>query len=271
MKYIRGSVILICVLCFCTQAFAQMKGWEVGGWIGASNYFGDLNTNWRLNRAHLAGGALARYNLNDRLCVRLGASVGALSATDADSKNIYEKRRNLSFNTYLAEGAFLFEFNFLPYIHGHRDYFFTPYVVLGPTVYFFNPTAQLNGKTYKLRELGTEGQFRGEEYNTMQGAFLYGIGLKYDLSYRWSISMEVSGRKLFNDYIDDVSGNYADSRDIRSQRGDIAAALADRSVEPKIGLPGRQRGNGKKNDTFVMAGISLQYYFGAIRCPGITR
>ncbi|MEO6758442.1 MAG: hypothetical protein ABIO24_03240, partial [Saprospiraceae bacterium] len=73
------------------------------------------------------------------------------------------------------------------------------------------------------------------------------------------------------DYIDDVSGTYADVRDIKAQRGEIAAAFADRSGEPKIGLPGRQRGNGKKNDTYALVNIGVFYYFGSIRCPGFLR
>lgn len=271
MNQFRRSVIICGLVCASLNLFGQMRGWEAGAWLGTSNYFGDLNTNWRLNRVQLAGGLSARYNLNDRLCVRFGANAGSLSANDADSKNIYEKRRNLNFQTFIAEGTFLFEFNFLPYVHGHREYYYTPYVLLGPSVFYFNPKTELNGKTYKLRDYGTEGQFRGEEYNTMQGAIAYGIGFKIDLSYRWSLNVELSGRRLFSDYIDDVSGIYADPRDIRAQRGEIAEALADRSIEPKIGLAGRQRGNGKKNDTFVMAGVSILYYFGSIRCPAFVR
>jgi len=271
MNQIRLSVIICGLVCTSLNLFGQMRGWEAGGWLGASNYFGDLNTNWRLNRTQLAGGLTARYNINDRLGVRFGLNMGKVSASDADSKNIYEKRRNLNFHTFIAEGNFLFEFNFLPYVHGHRDYYFTPYMILGPSIYFFDPKTELNGKTYKLRNYGTEGQFRGEEYNTMQGAIVYGIGFKIDLSYRWSLNVELSGRKLFSDYLDDVSGTYAYPRDIKAQRGDIAVALADRSGEPKIGLAGRQRGNGKKNDTYVMSGVSLIYYFGSIRCPNLQR
>jgi hypothetical protein len=252
-------------------AFGQMKGWETGGWLGATNYFGDLNTNWRLNRTQLAGGIGARYNLNDRLCVRFGANAGSLSGYDSDSKNIFEQRRNLHFKTFVADATFLFEFNFLPYVHGHREFFYTPYMFLGPSIFFFNPQAELNGTWYKLQEYGTEGQFRGEEYNTTQGSIAYGFGFKMDLSYRWSINIELSGRKLFTDYLDDVSSVYADIRDIRAQRGEIAADLADRSIEPKIGQPGRQRGNGKKNDLYAMAGVGIMYYFGYIRCPTIQR
>lgn len=271
------NVIRLCallsglILVPASAVFGQMKGWELGGWGGISNYFGDLNTNYRLNRLHPAGGILTRYNINDRLAVRLGASYGRISATDADSKNVYEIRRNLSFRSDIVDASMLFEFNFMPYMHGHRDYFFTPYVFLGPALFYYKPEAELDGAWYNLPEMGTEGQFRGEEYNTTQGALAYGFGFKVDLSYRWSVSVELSGRKVFTDYLDDVSGVYADWRDIRSLRGDLAAALADRSGEPKIGEPGRQRGNGKSNDMYAFLGVSIQYYFGEIRCPAFMR
>lgn len=265
-------LLLCCGFVLTSQvSFAQMRGWELGGWGGVSNYFGDLNTNWRLNRLHLAGGIGARYNLNDRLAFRFGSSLSKISASDAESNNLYEQKRNLSFKSIVVDGAAQFEFNFLPYLHGSRDYFFTPYMFLGPSFYYFNPQAELDGTTYDLREMGTEGQFRGEEYNTTQWGIAYGIGFKFDLSYRWSVDVALSGRRLFTDYIDDVHGVYADIRDIRAQRGDIAAALADRSGEPPVGLAGRQRGNGKKSDTYVFLGVGLNYYFGQIRCPSILR
>jgi hypothetical protein len=267
----RWTFILGVVTGSFTFANAQMKGWETGGWIGASNYFGDLNTTFRFNRIHLAGGLAARYNFNDRLAIRFSGNYGRISASDADSKNIYEQRRNLSFNSILADATAQFEFNFMPYIHGHRDYFFTPYMFVGPSAFYFNPTTEYQGQTIQLAGLGTEGQFKGEEYNTFQGALAFGMGFRYDLSYRWSLNIEFSARKLFTDYIDDVSGTYADVRDVRALRGDLAAALADRSGEPKLGLPGRQRGNGKSNDTYMFLGIGAMYYFGNIRCPQLQR
>lgn len=271
MKQIRLWAIFVGLLLLNQLSYGQMRGFEIGGWAGASNYFGDLNTNWRLNRAHLSGGIGARYNFNDRLAFKLGANVGQISAYDADSKNAFEQRRNLSFKSLLVDGTAQFEFNFMPYIHGHRDYFFTPYLFAGVSMFTFNPRAELDGEWYNLREYGTEGQFRGEEYGTMQGAIAYGIGFKTDLSYRWSVNIELSGRKLFTDYLDDVSGVYADIRDIRAQRGEIGAALADRSEEPKIGLPGRQRGNGKDNDMYALLNVGIFYYFGYIRCPEFLR
>ncbi|HLP94595.1 MAG TPA: DUF6089 family protein [Saprospiraceae bacterium] len=268
----RYTLLILGLLALATpRVAAQMKGWEAGGWIGASNYFGDLNTSFRVNRIHLAGGAGARYNFNDRLAIRFGLNAGKISAYDSDSKNVFEQRRNLHFWSNIYDATAQFEFNFFPYVHGSRDFFFTPYMFAGPTFFWFNPKAELDGSTYDLREMGTEGQFRGEEYNTAQGAFAYGMGFKVDLSYRWSLDFTLSARKLFTDYLDDVKGSYADIRDIRSQRGDIAAALADRSGEPPIGTPGKQRGNGKNNDTYVFIGAGVNYYFGAVRCPGLAR
>ena len=263
---------LLCFLALATPAaYGQMKGWELGGWVGGSNYFGDLNTEWRINRTHPAGGIAVRYNFNDRLALRFGYAMGSISAYDSDSKNIFEQTRNLHFRSLIADGSAVLEFNFLSYVHGHKEYYYTPYVLVGPAFYYFNPQAQLNGTWYNLREYGTEGQFRGEEYNTTQAAIAYGLGMKIDLSYRWSLNFEISGRKLFTDYLDDVSGVYADVDDILAQRGEIAAALSDPSFEPKIGEAGKQRGNGKNNDMYVVAGVGLVYYFGQIRCPDFVR
>lgn len=265
--------MLVAGLIFLQQnvVFSQMRGWEAGGQVGVSNYFGDLNTNWRMNRLHLAGGVNGRFNFNDRLAMKFGLNAGQISAYDSDSKNVFEQRRNLHFKSLIADAVLQFEFNFLPYIHGHREYWYTPYMFAGPAFFYYNPKAELDGTWYSLSEYGTEGQFRGEEYNTTQGAIAYGVGFKMDLSYRWSINAELSARKVFTDYLDDVSGNYADLRDIRAQRGETGAALADRSIEPQIGQAGRQRGNGKNNDSYIILGIGVQYYFGYIRCPAFTR
>lgn len=253
---------------------AQMRGWEVGAWLGAANYFGDLNTDWRMNKTNISAGVLGRYNINERLAVRLGGSFGKIAGTDEDAKNVYHRRRNLSFKSNVFTTSAVFEFNFLPYEHGHREFNYTPYVFAGPSVYFFNPKTKLGDTWYELREYGTEGQFKGEEYNTTQGALSYGIGFKFDINYRWSVDIFLNNHKIFTDYLDDVSGAFPDMDDLEAQRGDIAVMLSDRSGEsgePPIGTAGRQRGNGKKNDAFVFAGIGMTYYFGSIRCPSIGR
>lgn len=46
--------------------------------------------------------------------------------------------------------------------------------------------------------------------------------MKIDLSYRWSLNLELSARRIFSDYLDDVSTVYADKEDLEKLRGDVA-------------------------------------------------
>lgn len=255
-------------------AFAQ-RGWEVGGWLGASNYFGDLNTNYDLMPG-LAGGAIARYNFNERVCFKLSANYGQLAADDANSDNPFEQARNLRFESIVADGAAQIEFNFLPYFHGSKDQFFTPYLFGGVGFFYFNPKTEYEGELVELRPLGTEGQFKGEEYFSTAGSLVYGGGFKVDLSYEWSLNFMISGRKLFTDYLDDVSTVYPDPDDLENLRGQIAIDLSNRSI-PISGVPdtlgeqGQQRGDASNKDTYVFVGVGLVYYFGDLRCPEYGR
>ena len=250
------------------------KGWEAGGWLGASYYFGDLNTNYDLSTPGLAGGIIARYNFNNRLCLRMSANYAKVMADDANSSNPFERARNLSFESTILEGLAQLEFNFLPYIHGSKDEFFTPYVFAGFNVFHFNPKASYQGEMVELRPLGTEGQFKGEEYYSVSGGLAYGLGIKVDLSYELSLNFELSARSLFTDYLDDVSTVYPDKSDLLKMRNQIAVDLSDRSLdtpESQIGKKGTQRGNSNNNDSMVLLGVGLVYYFGDIRCPEYGR
>ncbi len=264
--------ILTAFFCGLSLLHAQ-GGWEAGPWGGIAYYFGDLNTSYNLSKPGPSGGFGVRYSFNDRICMRLGISAGQVSADDDRSKNTYERARNLSFQSTLFDGSFQLEFNFLPYIHGHRDYFFTPYLLGGFGVTSFNPKATYEGRLVELRPLGTEGQFRGEEYYLGSFGWMYGGGFKVDLSYRLSLNVEMAARALSTDYLDDVSGVYADKGDLRRLRGDLAVALSDRSItlpgadSNQLGRPGVQRGNSKNNDTYVYLGVGILYYFGDLKCP----
>ena len=150
----KVSICCLCVLWLCAGLLSDnalhgqslMRGWEVGPWGGVSYYFGDLNTNTRLDRPNLAGGILARYNFNERLAFSLSGNYGRIEASDSDSRNPFELNRNLSFQSDIWEATALFEFNFLPYFHGSRDDFFTPYLFGGLSLFSFNPMAEYDGE-----------------------------------------------------------------------------------------------------------------------------
>jgi hypothetical protein len=261
-----------------------MKGWEIGLWGGTSFYLGDLNTNFRFNHVNAAGGLQARYNFNNRLAMMLSGNYGMVEAYDRDSRNTFERARNLSFQSEIIDGTLQLEFNFLPYIHGSRENFFTPYLFGGLSVFYFNPEAvydgpelALRGQLVELRPLGTEGQFKGEEYYTVTAALTYGAGFKFDLSYEWSVNIFVGARATYTDYLDDVSTIYPDVSDLQRSRGTVAVYMSDRSIDidgvdtSQLGAEGQQRGDSSKRDSYIFAGVAFNYYFGDVRCPEVTR
>lgn len=266
----RIRPVLIIYLLFVYVSIYGQKGVEVGGWLGGASYHGDLNTSILPKKLGLAGGLLYRRNFNTRVSIRAGLNFARIWADDARSDNYFERNRNLSFRSNIFDFTTGLEFNFFEYEHGSNDASFTPFLYGGFSIFNFNPKAQLNNEWHALRPLGTEGQDLGAEYGSISGGLTLGGGFKWDINREWSFNIDFSTRFLFTDYLDDVSTTYADNRVILSRRGPIAAALADRSLVEGIGVTGRQRGNSKDNDTYILFGIGIMRYFGGIECPKIS-
>jgi len=272
-RIVFAFVTALFLLPSAASAQLEMKGLEIGPWAGASIYLGDLNTDFKLNRPNIAGGFAARYNFNHRLAARVSFNYGRIEANDADSSNPFEQNRNLNFQNDIYDGTAQFEFNFLPYFHGHKEYFFTPYAYAGVSVFTHSPKTRTdNGQLVELREFGTEGQMRGDEYLTISGALTYGLGFKWDLSYEISMDVNVGVRNARTDYLDDVSTTYPDQSDLIRQRGQLAYDLSDRSIAlddegNRFDRQGEQRGDDSLMDKYIFAGIGFNYYFGDVRCP----
>ncbi len=264
-------------------AVQAQQGAELGVFTGIAHYFGDLNTDFRITEPKAAFGIVGRYNFNERVAFKVAGAVSQVSADDINSNNTFERRRNLNFQSSILDLSAQIEFNFLPYFHGSNDEFFSPYLFAGFAVSQFNPqttycvndpnipVGECSGATelVDLRPLGTEGQFPGEEYYTTTGSLAFGAGLKIDINYEWSINVELSGRRLFSDYLDDVSTVYPEENDLENLRGDLSIALSDRSLPlpEKIGEPGRQRGNRENKDSYAFLTVGIVYYFGDLKCP----
>lgn len=252
------------------MALNAQRGSEIGGFVGFANYFGDLNTNLRIDPG-LSFGLLLRRNFNERISLAGGVTYGRIGANDADSNNFYERSRNLNFSSNVFDFNFSLEFNFFPYYHGSDDNFYTPYIFGGFSFLKFNPTTELDGTTYSLRDFGTEGQQASQEYGLFSGAFVFGFGFKWDINRDWSINTSLSGRNIFSDFIDDVSGTYPEFASLEARRGITAVQLSNRAIDPDFAVPGQQRGNGKDNDLIYFISIGIMKYFGELPCPAISK
>ncbi len=262
----RTKAFIILFVILWVRAHGQ-KGVELGGWLGGSQYFGDLQTELRIINVMPAGGIAFRYNFDNRIAVKSSVNYFQLKADDVHSPNSYERNRNLRFSSSNIDWTNQFEFNFLPFVHGSKEEFFTPYLLAGFSIFSYNPQAMLDNQRVNLRDFGTEGQALGEEYGRFSWALTYGIGLKWSLNYDWSINVQLSIHNSRTDYLEDVSNVYPDLGLLREIRGVTAVTLSNPALVEGIGDPGRQRGNNKNNDTYVIFGIGVMKYFGDLECP----
>jgi hypothetical protein len=256
-----------------TASTVKAQQWEFGAWVGIANYFGDLNTNTSFEYLGPGGGALMRYNWSKRWAYKLSLNAGIVGYEDVASAYPYQQARNLSFKSNIFEIANEVEFNFFRYEKERREYNFTPYLTTGFSVFYFNPTAEFEGKKYNLRDLGTEGQKNPDgtnrPYSRINFAFVLGGGFKYSFHPRWTLGMEVGVRRTFTDYLDDVSTTYPAFFANGDGTSEAAETLSDRSAEigEKMGIPGKQRGNTQKKDFYMFSGIAITYTIIREKCP----
>jgi hypothetical protein len=250
---------------------------EIGVSLGAAHYFGDLNNKASFKRPKLAVGVFYRKQVGDYIGIRLGAHYARLGYSDKYSKNEYQLRRNLSFNSAIWELALQGDFNFFRFEPGNPDYIFTPYITIGAGIFNYDPYAYLGDQKHYLRPLATEGQGdpaypERQQYGNIGVCFPLGMGIKYNISPSLNFAFEIAYRFTSTDYLDDVSTTYAGAAAFPPESNgqpSVAFLLQDRSYETgtPIGEAGRQRGFSAQKDQYIFAEISLSFALTSYRCP----
>ncbi len=250
----KKQVILLIFSIQCFHAVAQYN--EVGAFLGTANYMGDLSGQ-RLSNHHYRGafGVFARHNANERFSVKASLTKGTISGSDANSLREANRMRNLSFRTNLMELALTGEMNLSEYnIRAGKGS--VPYVFMGLAVTRFNPQAEFRGTWYDLQPMHTE----GKKYlrNTMSVPF--GLGMRFNISYKLNIGLEFGARFTSTDYLDDVSTYYPDVVGMRSTEP-LSAALSYRTPELTGSFGedpmGKPRGDRMNNDWYLFAGLNV--------------
>ena len=254
---------------------------EFGISAGAAHYFGDLNTSARLNRPKPAVGLFFRKQFSNYIGLRVAAHFARLGYSDIYStKNEYQRRRNLSFNSNIWELSLQGDFNFFRFVPDDPYQSFTPYVTLGVGVFSYDPYTYYQGQKVFLRPLGTEGQGYAaypdrKPYGTMAFAVPFGVGVKYSINSGINIGFEVVHRFTNTDYLDDVSSTFVDPSifpRLPDGSKSMAEILNDRSNETGeyIGFVNGsafQRGVPKQRDQYIMAEVTVSFNLTSYRCP----
>ena len=278
----RSLIVTLFILSLGICCFAQKV--EVGIMGGGMFYNGDLTEKPLEADIHLAGGMFLRINMNDRVSLKGNVLIGSISGSDIGAKSATRHLRNLSFSSKISEFAAEVEVNLVDnYKDKDSRTICVPYLFVGINIFHFNPQANLSdsatGKVilYELQPLGTEGQgltkYRDlKRYNLNSIAFPLGAGVKFHVGQYLTLGLEFGMRKTLTDYLDDVSGYYAENDLITAQYGPTAGRLADRSREVVPGYENPKnsiRGNPSNQDWYGFGGVLVSYTFikkAKIRC-----
>lgn len=290
--------ILMCVFSFSIKASSQYYFYdndyydgpvnlELGFSAGGMNCLTDLggrkgtgkkfikDINWNATRFY--GSLYAGVTYNCIIAARLEFSLGQITASDKFLKNdgsaSYGRlMRNLSFRSGIAEASLLLELHPLAIINLSPA--LSPYILSGIGYFRFSPQAFVNNSWIMLSALHTEGQgfleYKDRKpYKLTQLNMPAGCGLKYEVSATVTCRFEVVYRKLWTDYLDDVSKAYIDEslfdRYLSSPEAALARKLSDRrlpSGPDSMPKPGSKRGNDKDNDAYFSFAIKAALVLG---------
>jgi opacity protein-like surface antigen len=233
----KKLLFIVCALLLGTAAQAQRH--EVGLFLGASYYNGDLNPSAPFANAQPAAGVAYRYIMNPRWAFKFNGYYGNLEAHDKNNPEQSLRSRNLHFRSMILEFAGNMEFNFMRFNPGSERERFSPFIFAGLSVFRFNPRTQFGGQWYDLQPLGTEGQGTTaypdrSSYSLTSVGIPFGLGLKYSLGQNTVVALEWGMRKTFTDYIDDVSKTYADPYVLWAENTQASMLFGNRSMEDAV-------------------------------------
>lgn len=229
--------VLICLLTLFSlhsrsQSISTANGKiEVGLGLGPMFFLGDLGGSAGVGKTFIKDLDLPLTKLNkgvylnfypaEWLGFRLAGNLGYVEGNDAEAPakggaEMDRRERNLNFRSKIKEAYVALEFypTFFMEKYDGLEGKFRPYVVGGVGVYNFNPeTKDVDGSWVKTAPLRLEGQGFAQypdskPYKLTQMNLLMGFGVKYYLKENMYIGLEILHRKLFTDYVDDVSHNY---------------------------------------------------------------
>ena len=224
------SIILI-IFCVCFTQNIQAQIYEVGVFLGGSNFIGDVGSTTYIAPNKPAAGLLLKWNRSPRHAFRASVIFTELAANDKDSSDPRRSARDYTFKNNMIEFSAGMEFTFLDFdLHSMAPQM-TPYLYTG-----------ISTARHKKHYFDINGaQAFDNNYNWAFGIPM-ALGFKARAFEGLILAAEVGVRYTFSDKLD---GSVPDSRKNKEQYS---------------------FGNLNSNDWYVFSGITLTYTFGRKPC-----
>ncbi len=268
--YLKRLTFAVLMLAFSTLTAYSQKV-DIGGYIGASYYYGDVVNEPEPSTVRFGLGAFLRNRLNNRVALRAMGSYVQITGDDKLSSSSWQRRRNWNFTTDIFEGAVLAEFNLLEDRNRGRRFKnrMIPYVFGGVGMFYMLPKTTYNGIDIEINTLGLSGKSISE----MAFCVPFGAGIRYYIKNNFQIGFEANFRYSLSSYIDGIDGNdkIVNPANLPPIGRDIQTAGLGNRIGAKRGKMG------SISDFYMTAGVTFAYTIGgagggryggrAMRCP----
>lgn len=225
MRYLILILFSIC----CAQK-VQSQIYEVGFFMGASNFIGDVGATNYIAPNNPAFGGIVKWNRSPRHSFRLTAIFTQLEGIDSKSSDPRRVERGYEFTNNIFELSAGMEFTFFDWNLHSETHKATPYLYTG-----------ISAAKYYDKYFDGFGQLQSEKTRSWAYGIPMVLGFKTTTAEDLILAVEVGARYTFSDGID---GSVPDA-DYREQFS---------------------FGNTNSNDWYVFTGITLTYTFGQRPC-----
>jgi hypothetical protein len=207
------------------EAAGQSK--EFGAGLASFNYTGDLIRTYDVQNQSLGVNLFYVKNYNDGWAAKLNFQAGRIKGSDQNPIDPQAQVRSASFQDFITEISGQATYEFLDFRTDRALVKFTPYLTAGAGFFLMNRAD------------------KNADYSDIQLMIPFGGGIKYSLGPLWTLNFEFSARKLFYDYLDNISlQEVTDKRNSDFQFGDW-----------------------NDNDWYYSTTIAVSYTFWEVDCP----
>ena len=225
----KSIILIIFSVCFVPNIQAQI--YEVGVFLGGSNFIGDVGSTKYIAPKKPAAGLLLKWNRSPRHSFRASVIFTELEGNDKDSDDPRRIARNYDFKNSIVEFSAGMEFTFLDFDLHSMDPQMTPYLYTG--------ISTARHKNYFFNNSGIQ---TFENTNSWAYGIPMVLGFKATAFQGLILAAEIGVRYTFSDEID----------------GSVPDAPSRRAPY--------SFGNLNSNDWYVFSGITVTYTFGQKPC-----
>ncbi|MDN3494123.1 type IX secretion system protein PorG [Winogradskyella bathintestinalis] len=209
---------------------AEAQIYEVGVFVGGSNFIGDVGATDYISPNQTAYGILAKWNRSPRHSFRASLIFSDLEDIDAKSDDPRRKERGYEFNTSILELSAGMEFTFVDFDLHSIGFKGTPYLYSGISL-----------TNHDNNYFSPSGEFMSESGFSWVVGIPMALGYKARIAHHLVLGAEIGARYTFSDQLD----------------GSVPSSNNDEQLT---------FGNTNNNDWYMFTGFTLTYTFGRRPC-----